>query len=87
MTTALAAALAVFVASTSPSSVTPVNGSPRSAETEMSQFTPEPRRPIVCTQQYAPVCGRIGTATRTYSNACVARAAGAKVIALGPCAE
>ena len=42
-------------------------------------------RPTVCTEQYLPVCGRIGRITKTYSNACFARAAGAEVIAQGPC--
>ncbi len=40
---------------------------------------------VVCTEQYAPVCGQIGWITKTYSNACFARADGAKVIAQGPC--
>ena len=44
------------------------------------------RRPTVCTEQFAPVCGRIGTVQKTYSNACFARADGATVIAEGPCA-
>lgn len=43
------------------------------------------RHSIVCTEQYAPVCGRIGQKTKTYSNACFARGAGATVIAEGPC--
>jgi hypothetical protein len=43
------------------------------------------RRPTVCTEQYLPVCGRINTVVKTYSNACFARAAGATVIAQGPC--
>jgi len=43
------------------------------------------RRPTVCTEQYLPVCGKINNVTKTYSNACFARAAGAKVIAQGPC--
>ncbi|MGH7024442.1 MAG: hypothetical protein ACREEB_12765 [Caulobacteraceae bacterium] len=41
--------------------------------------------PTVCTEQYAPVCGQIGSVLKTYSNACFARAAGAKIIASGPC--
>jgi hypothetical protein len=45
------------------------------------------RRPTVCTEQYAPVCGRLGNLVRTYSNACFARAAGADVIAQGPCTD
>ena len=41
--------------------------------------------PQVCTEQYAPVCGQIGNNSKTYSNECFARAAGAKVIADGEC--
>jgi hypothetical protein len=44
------------------------------------------RRPTVCTEQYAPVCGRIEGVLKTYSNQCYARADGAEVIAQGPCA-
>jgi hypothetical protein len=40
----------------------------------------------VCTQEYAPVCARLGGATITYSNRCFAEAAGAQVIAPGRCA-
>jgi hypothetical protein len=43
------------------------------------------RRPTVCTEQYAPVCGRVGTLQKTYSNACFARADGATVVGEGPC--
>ena len=43
------------------------------------------RRPSVCTQQYAPVCGEMNGVTKTYSNACFAAADGAKAIAQGPC--
>jgi len=43
------------------------------------------RRPTVCTQQYAPVCGTINGVTKTYSNSCFAAADGAKIIAQGPC--
>ena len=43
------------------------------------------RRPAVCTQQYAPVCGEINGVAMTYSNACFAAADGAKVVAQGPC--
>ena len=43
------------------------------------------RRPTVCTQQYAPVCGKINGVTKTYSNSCFAAADGAKIIAQGPC--
>jgi hypothetical protein len=40
---------------------------------------------MVCTQEYAPVCARIGNGHATYSNQCFASAAGAEVIAQGPC--
>ena len=46
---------------------------------------PDGRRPAVCTEQYAPVCGRLDNVTKTYSNQCYARAAGATVIAQGRC--
>jgi hypothetical protein len=42
-------------------------------------------RQILCTEQYAPVCGEIGSTRKTYSNRCFARAGGAVVIAEGPC--
>lgn len=40
----------------------------------------------VCTMQYDPVCARVGSgAEMTYSNACVARCAGATEMRPGPC--
>ena len=45
------------------------------------------RRPTVCTEQYAPVCGRLNNVMKTYPNACYARAAGAEVVAQGPCGD
>jgi hypothetical protein len=40
----------------------------------------------VCTMQYDPVCARVGSGIETtYSNACVARCAGATEIRPGPC--
>jgi len=33
------------------------------------------------------VCGRLSNVVKTYSNQCYARAAGAEVIAQGPCAD
>ena len=50
-----------------------------------------PAQPIpaqaVCTEQYAPVCGRIGGVDKTYSNQCFARVAGAQIISQGSCAN
>jgi len=43
------------------------------------------KRPTICNEQYLPVCGELNGAKKTYSNACFAAAAGAKVIAQGPC--
>ncbi|HLZ03127.1 MAG TPA: hypothetical protein VKR55_13395 [Bradyrhizobium sp.] len=85
MIIALAAALAAVVATATTPSAALVSGANSVIETEVAQFTSEPRRPAVCTEQYAPVYGRIGNARRTFSNACFARAAGAEVIAPGPC--
>jgi len=39
----------------------------------------------ICTQEYAPVCGRLNGAAVTYTNACRAHADGASVIAQGAC--
>jgi len=39
----------------------------------------------IYTQEYAPVCGRTGHASQTYSNRCVAEAAGAQVVSGGAC--
>ncbi len=44
------------------------------------------QRPTVCTEQYEPVCGRINSVRKTYSNRCFARADGAAIVAQGPCA-
>lgn len=53
---------------------------PQPAPTE-----PDMRRPTVCTEQYAPVCGRLNNLIKTFSNQCYARAAGAEIVAQGPC--
>ncbi|MFB9264099.1 hypothetical protein ACFFWD_13100 [Bradyrhizobium erythrophlei] len=76
---------AVFIASASP--ITPAIDTTRAPGAELTRPVPAPHRPTVCTEQYAPVCGRIGTVTKTFSNACFARAVGAKIIADGPCTK
>jgi hypothetical protein len=73
MTIACLAIVAMFAASPSPSPTTPAQP-PRSTS-------------VVCTEQYAPVCGRVGNVTRTFPNPCYARAAGAEIVAPGPCGE
>lgn len=55
---------------------------PALAQPAQTRVLPAPQ---VCTEQYAPVCGQIGTSSKTYSNACFAKAAGAKVTADGEC--
>jgi hypothetical protein len=52
---------------------------------QLAPSDPDARRPTVCTEQYAPVCGRLNNVLNTYPNACYARVAGADVIAQGPC--
>jgi Kazal-type serine protease inhibitor domain len=90
MITACAAVLAVLVASASPPSAAPTSqaqpvAGPVTAQIEPKDFSA--RRPTVCTEQYAPVCGRTNGVLKTYSNQCYARADGADVITQGPCAR
>jgi hypothetical protein len=94
MNVACAAVLAALVASASPLSAAPTS---QAAEPEFAvagsvtaQIEPKDfsaRRPTVCTEQYAPVCGRTNGVLKTYSNQCYARADGADVITQGPCAR
>jgi hypothetical protein len=48
---------------------------------------PDNHRPQICTQQYVPVCGRIGSILKTYSNECFARVENAIIITVGPCGK
>ena len=41
----------------------------------------------VCNARYLPVCGDLDGKLKTYSNACEARNAGAKVVADGECGQ
>ena len=45
---------------------------------------PRPEKPI-CTREYAPVCAAKGWKRKTFSNACMARAADYTVISDKPC--
>lgn len=85
MTKTFVAALALLVASVLLSSATSASDAPRMTGIKVTSALPEARRPTVCTEQYAPVCGRIGNLAKTYSNSCFARAAGAAAITEGPC--
>ncbi len=46
---------------------------------------PNPGRPKVCTQEYAPVCAIKGRQRKTFSNACMARAERYTVVSAEPC--
>jgi hypothetical protein len=60
--------------------------SPAPTPTPASTPTIEPTpAPVFCTEDYAPVCGVKDGASKTYSNACHARADGAAVSAQGEC--
>ncbi|MCR4268676.1 Kazal-type serine protease inhibitor [Nitratireductor sp. ZSWI3] len=48
---------------------------------------PRPDRPQICTREYAPVCARAGSRQRTFSNACMARAAGYRPVHPGQCRQ
>jgi Kazal-type serine protease inhibitor domain len=88
MIIACAAVLAVVVASASPLSAAPTSQAFEAAGTVTAQIEPKDsgaRRPTVCTEQYAPVCGRANGVLKTYSNQCFARADGADLVAQGPC--
>ena len=47
--------------------------------------TPRPVGPRACTFEHAPVCGQRGDRQRTFSNACLARAEGFRVVSRGQC--
>jgi hypothetical protein len=87
MAIAHAGMLAVLVVAAAPASAATVHAySPLDTMTaQLAPREPDMRRPTVCTEQYAPVCGRLNNVVRTYPNQCYARAAGAEVIAQGPC--
>jgi len=63
-------------------SVSTIGTMARASEPDNRNFQ---RRPAVCPEQYAPVCGQINGVRKIYSNSCFAAADGAKVIVRGPC--
>jgi len=82
--------LTVLVALASPLSAALAARAFSAAGTVTAQLEPKDfstRRPTICTEQYAPVCGRINGVLKTYSNQCHARADGADVIAQGSCTD
>ncbi|WP_425437256.1 hypothetical protein [Novosphingobium guangzhouense] len=46
---------------------------------------PPSKKPAMCTREYAPVCGEKRERRQTFSNACMARADGYRVIGQGEC--
>ncbi|RVJ32809.1 Kazal-type serine protease inhibitor domain-containing protein, partial [Sinorhizobium medicae] len=44
-----------------------------------------PPGPQMCTMEFAPVCGERGNRTRTFPNACQARADGFRIVHRGEC--
>ena len=46
---------------------------------------PRPEKPIACTQEYAPVCAARRGQRRTFSNMCMARAEGWRVVSNNAC--
>jgi len=85
MTIARAVLPAALVAAVLRLSILSLHAYPMAETTQIVPKEPEPRRSIVCTEQYLPVCGRLDNVVKTYSNQCHARAEGAEVIAQGPC--
>lgn len=71
------------------SAVLLIGGSLAGAEprrSTLAQASPPPATPVVCPMIYKPVCGHDKSGKQTtYSNECMAKAAGATDIYSGPC--
>ena len=70
----------VVAAQTAPT-LTPTVPLPNNPTVQINPVQPQ----TICIAQYAPVCARIAGIEITYSNRCFAEAAGAEVVAEGPC--
>lgn len=79
------AAIIVFACTSAALPAIPEIPSHRTIIAQAIKPHPDTSRPTVCTQQYSPVCARANGAVKTYPNRCFAWAAGAEVIAQGPC--
>jgi hypothetical protein len=56
------------------------------ASSEAKKAPPrDPAAVFVCPMDWMPVCGKVGGKKQTFSNACVAKQAGAKHIRKGAC--
>lgn len=55
------------------------------ASTGVSEAAKKKAEPRMCVALWVPVCGKLGKKTMTYTNECMAKAAGAKVISQGEC--
>jgi hypothetical protein len=70
-------ALLIVTLGTLSACVAEVSGPPRPL--------PGPSRPQMCTFEHRPVCAQRGNSIRTFSNACLARVDGFRVVHQGQC--
>jgi hypothetical protein len=76
--------LTTLAAAQTAPTLTPTAPLPNNPTVQVNPVQPVPAQTI-CIEQYAPVCARISGVEITYSNRCFAEAAGAEVVADGPC--
>ena len=70
-------AIALFAVALAPALLSGAAAAPSAAAKEPA--------PLVCTMEYAPVCGTVGKQRRTFGNLCMARGSGASRIVKGAC--